>query len=667
MPAAAHPPAASAPCPPLTIYPARRIHTMDESLPAADAVAVSGGRIVAVGDLASMAPWRAAWAARGGEVIVDKRFAGQVLLPGLIDNHIHPFLGAILMPMELIAPEAWRQPDGSLAPAARTPAEYRARLMERIAARPDKSDWFISFGYQPALHGRYDRTLLDELFPDRPVILWQRSFHETYVNSAALAKLGLKEADVAGHPQVDWAGGHFFETGNKLVMLRLLPYFMRPEWYHEGLRRTTALMHMGGITTAGDMLFGGISPEYEVAALQAVLEQGRAPMRVVNVFDARGFSNRASGTLLGPPGQPIDFAAGLAAIEPWRDKGSAQVWFAKAIKLFADGAMFSQLMQMREPGYLDGHHGEWLMAPPVLKAGVRTFWLAGYTIHVHVNGDAGMDAVLEALEAAQDDKPRFDHRFHAHHLGFHAQAQTARLAALGAHASVNPYYIHALADDYSMFGLGPERAAQITRCASLRREGLRVSFHSDFMMAPPEPLTLAWCAANRVTRSGRTVSPEERLTLQQALRGITIDAAWTLRLEHEIGSIAAGKRADFCVLEDDPFELGVERLNEVRIAGTVFEGTPHLLPRPVGSSLSIAHGAAKAPMPAAKAPMPAAGAQMPTSRHGLDEEPGDTAGLAPRRSAYRLINAACCGFADRCDVVRQWAAWIGASLTPSVR
>ena len=118
-----------------------------------------------------------------------------------------------------------------------------------------------------------------------------------------------------------------------------------------------------------------------------------------------------------------------------------------------------------------------------------------------------------------------------------------------------------------------------TRCASMRREGMRVSFHSDFMMAPPEPLTLAWCAANRITHTGRVVSPSERLTLMQALRGITIDAAWALRVEDEVGSIVAGKRADFCVLEDDPFELGVEQLHLVRVAGTVFEGELDLLPR----------------------------------------------------------------------------------------
>jgi hypothetical protein len=482
------------------------------------------------------------------------------------------------------------------------------------------------------------------------------------MNTRATEKLGLTEADVAGHPQIDWARGHFFETGNKAIVMRLMPYLLRPAWYHEGLRRTAALMHMGGITTAGDMLFGSIDPAHEVAALEQVLECEGAPMRVVNVFDSRGFSNRARGIrAMGPPDQPIAFDAGLEAVQPWLSRGTDKVWYAKAVKFFADGAMFSQLMQMREPGYIDGHHGQWLMAPPVLKAGVQAFWQAGFTVHVHVNGDAGMDAVLEALEAAQELKPRFDHRFHVHHVGFHAQAQTARLAALGAHASVNPYYIHALADDYAGFGLGPERASQITRCGSMLRAGMKVSFHSDFMMAPPEPLTLAWCAANRRTLSGRTVSPEERLTLTQALRGVTIDAAWALRVEHEVGSIAAGKRADFCVMEDDPFELGVERLHEVRIAGTVFEGVPHLLPHPASSSLGAAFSHGQEAM-AHQATAPAG-----LERNAEDERPVLDAALAEPESPtgrYRpwtALRNACCGFADRCDIVRQWSAWLGAA------
>ena len=622
---------------PLRIFIAKRIHTMDESLPEATAVGVIDDRIVAVGDIASMAPWR-----DGREVIVDERLADKILMPGFIDNHLHPYLGSIMTPMEIIAPEAWRVESGRVAPAAETPERYRELLVKRLAAHPDKTDWFITFGYQPAKHGRWTRVELDELCPDRPVILWQRSYHETYLNSAAIEKLGLT-ADVVGqHPQVNLERGHFYETGNKLVVTRLLPYFMRPEWYNRGLNITTDLMQQGGITTAGDLVFGAVDPDFELAALETCLEKQQRPLRIVNVCEPRAFSNRAVGRpATGVPTECPDFAAGLKAIEAVQFRGSRRVIFSRAIKLFADGAMFSQLMQMKPPGYIDGHHGEWLMSPEVLAEGVRVFWDAGYQIHVHVNGDAGMDAVLAALAAAQERKPRFDHRFMMHHVGFHTNAQSIKMAALGAHASVNPYFIHALSDDYSLLGLGPERAAQIVRAGSLLRSGIRVSFHSDFMMAPTEPLLLAWCAATRTTKSGREVSPEEQLTLEQALRGITIDAAFGLHLDHEIGSIVAGKKADFTVLEDDPFEFGVKRLKDVRVAGTVFEGELHLLAKPLASVLS-SDPAQPATESALSAPAMA---------------------FKSRRGRYRQMRGNCCEVdGDPCVFMRQLAGWAPGSM-----
>ena len=564
--------------PPVTVFTARKIITMDLSLPEATAVAVSGDKIIAVGSKEDMKPW-----GRNRSLTFDDRFADKVLMPGFIDNHVHPFLGAILTPMEIIAPEPWRMPGGEILPAANTPEQYMARLKARLAARDDKENFFISFGYQPLEHGGVGRAELDAIAPDRPVVLFQRSFHETFLNSVALEKLGLTAEVVGNHPQVDLERGHFFETGNMLVTGKLMSQFLRDEWYRKGLSITSDLLHQGGITTAADMLFGAIHPDYELAAINAVIEEPQRPLRVVNVFDSRGFSNRASGQASGPPDVAIDFAAGLEAIEAMQGLDKPRVKFAKAVKLFADGAMFSALMQMNEPGYIDGHEGQWIMSPDVLAQGVRTFWDAGYQIHVHVNGDKGMDSVLDALAKAQEARPRFDHRFMMHHVGFHTNAQSVRMAALGAHASVNPYYIHALSDTLAELDLGPERAGQLVRARSILRNNMRVSFHSDFMMAPLEPLFLAWCAASRVTRSGRQVSPDERLTLEEALRGITIDAAFALGMDHEIGSIVAGKKADFTVLADDPFEFGTERLKDVRIAGVVFEGTSHMLLKPVAS------------------------------------------------------------------------------------
>ena len=206
-----------------------------------------------------------------------------------------------------------------------------------------------------------------------------------------------------------------------------------------------------------------------------------------------------------------------------------------------------------------------------------------------------------------------------------------------------------------MPGVGPERASQITRCGSMLRAGMRVSFHSDFMMAPPEPLLLAWCAANRFTRSGAVASPTERLSLEQALRGITIDAAWALGMEAEIGSIACGKRADFAVLEDDPFELGVERLKDVRVAGTVFEGTPHWLARPV-ASLHASLSAADPEQWATGPTNPESGSTARSVKFSRPTSVPDTHGVYRR---LRTPNAACCGPGiDRCDLIRQWPQWL---------
>jgi predicted amidohydrolase YtcJ len=562
----------------VTVFTARKIITMDPSLPNAAAVAISEGRIMAVGDLASMEPWF-----KGRNVTVDDRFADKVLMPGFIDNHVHPFLGAILTPMEIIAPEPWRMAGGDVHPAANTPEQYEARLRERLAARTDTDELFISFGYQPLEHGKMCRPELDVIAPDRPVILFQRSFHETYMNSAALVALGLTEETVGDHPQVDLAQGHFFETGNMMVTGKLMSVLLKDDWYRKGLGITCDLMLQGGITTAADMLFGTISPDFELAAIDAVIEKPERPLRIVNVFDGRGFSNRASKRGAGAPDAEIDFAAGLKAMEELLGKDQGRVRYLKAVKLFADGAMFSALMQMNEPGYMDGHEGEWIMTPDILANGVKHFWEAGYQIHVHVNGDKGMDSVLDALAKAQEAKPRFDHRFMMHHVGFHTNEQSTRMAALGAHASVNPYYIHALSDTLAELDLGPERAGQLVRSQSILRNNMRVSFHSDFMMAPLEPLFLAWCAGARVTRSGQQVSPEERLSLEQSLRGITIDAAFGLGMDDEIGSIVAGKKADFAVLEDDPYDLGVDRLKDVRVAGVVFEGAVTMLTKSVAS------------------------------------------------------------------------------------
>jgi predicted amidohydrolase YtcJ len=132
-----------------------------------------------------------------------------------------------------------------------------------------------------------------------------------------------------------------------------------------------------------------------------------------------------------------------------------------------------------------------------------------------------------------------------------------------------------LSDIYAKNGLGYDRASQMVRLGTLERQGTVVALHSDLTMAPADPLFLAWIATNRLTMEGNLMGPEERLSLDKALRAITIDAAYVIGLENEIGSISAGKKADFAVLEQDPYAVDVSELRDIPVWGVVFEGKPY--------------------------------------------------------------------------------------------
>jgi predicted amidohydrolase YtcJ len=170
------------------------------------------------------------------------------------------------------------------------------------------------------------------------------------------------------------------------------------------------------------------------------------------------------------------------------------------------------------------------------------------------------------------EQPRADHRSVIVHMANSTEAQLDRIARLGAIVSVNPYYPVGFADKYGEVGLGPERADAMVRSASVLKRHIPLSFHSDLPMATSDPLALASFAVNRVTPSDRVAGPEQRIGVEDALRGVTIEAAYSWRQENEIGSLAPGKIANFTVLEQDPLAVDPSKLQDIPVWGTVFEG-----------------------------------------------------------------------------------------------
>jgi predicted amidohydrolase YtcJ len=539
------------------VYVAKKIITMEPDRPTATAVAVQGPGIVAVGSLEEV---RAELGDRAFEI--DERFAGKVLLPGFIDPHLHPALAATILPLNIVSAMEWVTPRGRTLPV-RGHEAFLARLRELDHSLEDEDAWLLVWGYHAPYHGGLSRADLDGISSTRPIMVWQRSVHEMYFNSAGLSELDLSAEDFAAHAQADWETGHIWEAAVLELGRPMMRILASPLRYRKGLAMMSEVIHRGGLTTVGEQGFPQVSYWGELVMLHLELRGDDAPYRFVLVPNAMYLLPRND-----------DAAAAEQAAAAMLKRSTERIRFVKHVKYYADGAIYSQLMQMSEP-YLDGHHGEWMMTPEKQAAVLEAFWPKGWDIHVHVNGDAGLDLVLDQIEAMQRTHPAPDKRVVLEHYGYAREDQHRRLKALGIAVSNNAYYLHELAPIYAESGLGPERAADISPLGGLARAGVPISFHSDFPMAPAEPLLLAWVAVNRIGSDGEVWGEDQKLALDQALRAVTLEAAWSLGLEDEIGSIAAGKKADFTILEQDPYAVNPHALKDIPIWGTVLEGTPH--------------------------------------------------------------------------------------------
>ena len=547
-----------------TVYTARNIITMDDAKPSVEAIAVRDGKFIAAGSLEEVIQ------SVGPDHVLSNQFANRVLVPGLIDQHLHPMLGATTLTTEIIAPEDWNLPRNAQR-AAMTPQEYdhRIRLAHETLA---PGEWLFSWGWHRLWHGDLDRERLDLLVGDRPTAVWQRSCHEWVLNTAALAAIGLTQGLTENRglasEQLDFERGHFWENGWMLILSKyLMPIFMTRERYQVGLAQMIEYLHMNGVTAINEP---GIYWRNEPWDLyQEMLGHPDVPFESTFLVEGRT-----------QPARKLELSEFVSDAEEQveRGRGTKVRVLDKHVKLFCDGAIISQLMQMKDP-YLDfdgnpdpHHHGEWMMEPGTLKAVFDTYWDSDWQIHVHVNGDLGLDVLLDVIEDAQQRVPRVDHRTVIVHFANSTEEQVGRIAALGAIVSANPYYPVGFADKFGEWGLGPERADAMVRSASVLRHRIPLSFHSDLPMGPSDPMLMASFGVNRMTSSGRVAGPEQCIGIHDALRAVTIEAAWSWRREDELGSIHVGKIANLTILDEDPYEVDPRDIGRIPIRTTMFQG-----------------------------------------------------------------------------------------------
>ncbi|MCH2635569.1 MAG: amidohydrolase [Acidimicrobiales bacterium] len=546
----------------ITVYTASHIHTMDPGRPDASAVAVSDGRIVSVGSIDSMEPWL-----RRYPHSIDDRYSDKIMMPGFIDPHTHLRLSGTYMGLEYVGPIESAAPGGIRKGLPSRDAVLN-QLRALAAEQTDPTTPITAWGYDPASQsGHLDRDMLDQISDSIPIWVIAYAPHIVYVNTPMLEMIGVND-DSVGHGIGRYPDGRlngwFVETEATALATRPVSKLIYgPNAGRTAIDRMGAVAKAAGITTTADLIWGladGFEPEWDDHA--TAIAEGTFPLRIFMIpFEPKLVREYGS--------EMLNF------LETKRAEGDDRL-NTHGIKYVNDGSYPSMTLVMNEPGYLDddnAHKGEVPWEDMVER--MLPFWKAGIQIHSHANGDRTLDMTLDTLEALQRIHPRFDHRFTVEHYCISSPSQARRLSALGGQASVNIYFVHFRAQLHSDHGFGPDRSEATARLGSLERAGAPFALHSDFnlVVTPLSPLLAAWCAVNRIGADGETVlAPGERISVDRALRAITIDAAYILNRDDRLGSIEVGKHADFTVLADDPYEVDPRNLKDIEVCDTVLAG-----------------------------------------------------------------------------------------------
>ncbi|MDB4059606.1 amidohydrolase family protein [Gammaproteobacteria bacterium] len=533
----------------------KQLVTLDASNANSDAVMVRGDRIHVVGmkdDLMMAYP----------DAALDYSHANDVMVPGFIEHHIHPLLAAITMNSEILAIDDWIVPNKQSI-GVRDRAGYFKRLKELEINIEDADTPLISWGFHHYFHGKLTKDDLDAISSERPILIIHRSFHEFIMNTKALElfkinKEDLKDLNLEEQKLANYEQGHFSERGLIMVMPKIMQYLAAPQRIIKGLETTEKYIHEKGITLIANP--GAMYNKSIQGAKNYVLGDKDTPFNSLFI---------PSGLYMLEHFDQSELIEEAEALLKW-GQGRVQ-YLPKQVKLFTDGAMYSQNMVLRD-GYLDGHQGVWLMEEKIFKDTFKIFWDAGYQIHIHQNGDSGLDRILDAVKENMQSNPREDHRTTIVHFGYSAFDQVKSMKDLGIIVSANPYYVTALSDLYSKVGVGYSRSQEMVRLGDVARAKIPLSLHSDMPMAPASPLLLMHAAVNRINYAGKVAGPSQRISPLEALMGVTLNAAYTLKLEMDYGSISQGKYANFTLLEENPLEVDPSKIKDIKVNGTIVEG-----------------------------------------------------------------------------------------------
>ena len=539
----------AAPTPAERIIRGGPIVTVNPAQPAAAAVAIAGGKIVAVGTEAEVMAWKGP-----GTVVTD--LGGKTLVPGFVDGHSHFWSLVDVQTQALCA----SPPAGTCRSVADVIASLK-KIQERRRLGPGK--FVIGFGYDPELLAEKrppTRQELDAAFPDNPVLLVHVSGHGAMLNSKALATYGITAATPTPPGGVIGREAGSQEPNGLLFETAFLPIFAKVPGPNDDecldlLKSGQELYLREGITTAQE----GATMKHQLDLLRIFADRGLLKLDVVSL----PFITEIDAVFGGqPPRNEPEYKNRLRI---------------GGVKIVTDGSPQGRTACFTKPYLTDGPagqknwRGELSFPQATLNGWVQKVYDGGATLFMHCNGDAAIDALLEAHRAASGDDPAKPRGTVGVHSQFIRRDQLEKYAAWKITPSFFTIHCFYFGDTH-VANRGPEQAAFISPMKSARALGIRPANHTDFNVAPLDQMFTIHTAVNRTTRSGATLGPDERVGPLEALEAITIDGARMYGEEARKGSIEPGKLADLVVLSGNPLTVPAAAIKEIRVEETIKEG-----------------------------------------------------------------------------------------------
>ena len=517
------------------------IITMNAQAPVAEAMLVADGRITWLGSLSD-----APEAADGVERLV---LDGKVVVPGFVEPHMHLPPLAMMHDFSNIGPNRFETTDAAL-----------AQLAKDAQATP-VGEWVVGRQFDPSLQTGPDyitAAMLDQVSTDHPVFVYNTSLHLGYCNSVALNIAGID----ASTPDPQGAEIGRDSQGNPNGVLKAGPAMALV------VRHNSKLKH-GNIAEGCLSVLG----QANAVGITTLCDQGTGMFQGVKELDVYQ-SMRDSGRMTAR----FRYSVSQAMADRWDEAqltwGEGDEWVRRTgWKIVSDGSNQGRTGLQREA--FIGSEGEnakgmAYIEKDVLDGAVERRLREGWAVCVHANGDAAIDRALDAFAKAKakglDPAAK---RCRIEHCSILHDEQIEKMAELGLSPSFLIGHVHywgkAFVED--IFGL--EKASKLDRTGACEDQGIRWSLHSDDPVTEMNPLR---CMENAVVRnmwrSDELLAPEERVPAAAALRAMTIDAAWQCHSDHEVGSLAAGKFADFVVLAEDPLTVAPETLGEIKVLET---------------------------------------------------------------------------------------------------